>query len=573
MPSSGSYQVALNAVGTANEVLNGKVSDASTSTVFRRTFRKYTHFTIETVAEEPLAFGNGGTAVSQDIPRIGDMIWNMYLSVATPGIANVAYLDTTNGTASLDTTGEGSVYAEIVASSAQQSRYIGSTTGTGFAVVDGATLNAGSWLSPRWVPVIAMISSITFYVGPSEFDTLNTVILAVWKELSGGPDFSYIEGDYDYHLDAINASKSMQIYYVELPFGFFMAPTDRLASNALSLVSLSFHTLKMSVVTRPISQCIIGYAVSGSTTSFKEQNHGEDGDVTEDVTTVVRVGQSVDTATNASTGLTNGSLAYYSDTLQTATAVTSNDIKMQLVYAYAYLDAEERTIYANNDHETIVPIWSHAVYTATNANTSMTIDVEFKEPTAALFLLAQSRHKTLASSSMGGAVVAVNETQYRNDWLDFSGITEAVTLEKWAPILGCSIELNSLRLNNAGFGTVSNNLIQEQFYRKLMIMQSATHSPYRPWSDMKDGRKFIYVFNFSISPFGPDPTQPEGFIGFARIDSVRIKLLLDDQLFVNNSTKQGENLTGNTVQIHIVGFGYNVFRYIMGLGGLAFANG
>ena len=83
------------------------------------------------------------------------------------------------------------------------------------------------------------------------------------------------------------------------------------------------------------------------------------------------------------------------------------------------------------------------------------------------------------------------------------------------------------------------------------------------------GRKFVYCFSFSLSPLGPDPLQAVGFANLARIDSTKIKLQLDDQLFVDNSGNGGENLSSNRVSIYVLAYSYNVFRYIMGLGGKA----
>lgn len=577
--SSGGPTVQLQATGAANAALNGPANDPNTNTCFRRSFRKNTHFATETLAADSLSINSGGSTATQEIPRVGDVVYAAYLSVAVPGIANVALLDT-SGTADMAQVSS-AFYAEVMPSTAQLLRYKASASdGSGHAVLDGAALNGTGgthtspffpyWLSPRWVPAIAMISSIKLIVGTNEIDELTTPILCIWKELagSGNGDFSYVEGDWDYALDAINASKSMQMYYIDLPFAFFLAPPGNKASNSLSLITLSFHTVQISVTPRILSQCIIGYAVPGNTTPFRQNNAADDANVSEGVTTVVRPGQSVASAASASTGLSNGTLSHFNAT-QTGdvTPVQFSDINWQLLYAFAYLENEERAMYSDVSYETIITCWDYTVQNATNTSTSQNLRLSFSHPTAAIFMLAQSKHRRLASASQGGAVVEANETQYRNDWLDFSGITEYVTLQKWPPFLGCSIELNSLRLNGGGFGSVGNNLLHEQYYRKLMLMQNANKSPYRAWSDYKEGRPFIYVFSFSLMPLGPDPLQPNGFINLARVDDVKIKFLLDDQLFVDNSARQNENLSNNTVDVHVIALTYNIFRYVLGLGG------
>ena len=70
------------------------------------------------------------------------------------------------------------------------------------------------------------------------------------------------------------------------------------------------------------------------------------------------------------------------------------------------------------------------------------ISVPFAHPTAAIFVVAQSMHNLIASSSQG-AVSA--KTAYRNNWYDWGGITEPLTMQALPAILACSIELNSLR--------------------------------------------------------------------------------------------------------------------------------
>lgn len=569
-------QVVLASKGIASKAFQLSADDPEASTSFRRLFHRYTAFVVETLAADALNITSGSTTVTQEVPRVGDVVYHAYLSVAVPGLANVALFATgTSGTADM-AQDQDSFYAEILPNSAQMLRYKASVANTsGYAVVDGATLNSGAshssvffpyWLSPRWVPVIAMISSIKMIVGNTEVDELTTVILAIWKELgSNFAQWSHVEGDWDYAIDAINASKTMQLYFLDLPFAFFLAPPDKEASNSISLITLSFHKVQFAVSARALANMIVGYA-SDSTTPFKQNNAANDGDVSLNCKTVVRNGQSVSTAISATTGLTNGTLAYYNTDQQDAPSVAFSDVSWQFLYSYAYLSEQERLLYSDISYETVITCWDYTTETYSNTSTT-SMNIEFNHPTAAIIVVAQSKHHQLASATLGGAVVSANETQYRNDYLDFSGITEYTTLEKRAPFLGVSIELNSLKLNSGGFNTVGNNMIPEQYYRKLMLRQNAHSSPYKPWADLKDGRQFIYVFSFAISPFGPDPLQPQGFANLAKIDNVKVKFHLDDQLFANNSAKGNENLTGNTVDVTIVGFTYNVFRYISGLGG------
>ena len=131
--------------------------------------------------------------------------------------------------------------------------------------------------------------------------------MSVWKELTDAWAWKETWGDFDTVEESINASKKMQLYFLDLPFAFFLSPPGEKGGNALSLITLSFHSVRLAIQPQSLEKCVAGYADGSSTT----QLIGSDGsaDQAHDVTTIVRDGQSVSTAASASTGLTAGRLA------------------------------------------------------------------------------------------------------------------------------------------------------------------------------------------------------------------------------------------------------------------------
>jgi len=558
---SGGAAVTLSATGTANAALELPASSPDAHTAFRRTFRKLTHFALETLSCDSFTV-TPGSYTNVDIPRVGDVVYALYIQLALPGIANV--VKPTAASTNAPTVGK---YYEIVHSAAQQAT-IASLGGN--AVLDNASNSVFAYaLTPRWAPCLALLKSVQLNVGSSNVDTLSTVILSIWKELSDAWIWKESWGDYDTVEEAINASKKMQIYFLDLPFAFFIAPPGEKGGNALSLITLSFHSVKVAIQPMPLHSCIVAYADGTSTTTYTDGT-GANPEVFVDhiVTTVVRDGQKVATAASQSTGLTLGRLSLFTDATTIANPVNFSDMHWQVLVSFAYLQDDERSLYSDASFETIITCWDsqETQYSSTNMGT-IDIDVPFAHPTAALFVVAQSMHNIIASPTQGALV---SKTEYRNNVFDWAGITEPVTGMPLPALLAASIELNSLRLHSGGPSTIGANMLHESYHRKLMQMQHLMHPPMHCKNGTStSGRKFIYVFSFALTPLGPDPLQSSGFANLARIDSTKLRLAMDDQLFVDNSANGGENLKNNRVSIFVLAYTYNIFRYIMGLGGKA----
>jgi len=559
MASAGGGTINLAATGTANYALELPASSPDAHTAFRRTFKKLTHFALETLACDSFNV-TAGSYTNVDIPRVGDVVYSLYISVALPGLANV--IKPTVASTNAPNVGQ---YYEVVHDATQQAAY---TAMGGQAIVDptSATSVFSYACTPRWVPALALLKSVQLIVGSSVVDTLSTPVMAIWKELTDHWVWKETWGDFDTVEESINASKKMQLYFLDLPFAFFLSPPGEKGGNALSLITLSFHSVRLAIQPQSLEKCVAGYADGSSTTQLIDSDGSAD--QAHDVTTIVRDGQSVSTAASASTGLTAGRLALVTSSTSSVSALAFNDIFWQVLVSFAYLSDDERVLYSDASFETVITTWDAMETQYSSASTgTIDISVPFAHPTAAIFVVAQSMHNLIASSSQG-AVSA--KTAYRNNWYDWGGITEPLTMQALPAILACSIELNSLRLNSGGPATIGANMLHESYHRKLMALQHLQNPPMHcKHAASASGRKFVYCFSFSLSPLGPDPLQAVGFANLARIDSTKIKLQLDDQLFVDNSANGGENLSSNRVSIYVLAYSYNVFRYIMGLGGKA----
>lgn len=560
MASSGGGSVSLSATGTANYALELPASSPDAHTAFRRTFKKLTHFALETLACDSFTV-TPGSYTNVDVPRVGDVVYAMYIQLALPGLANVIYPAATS-----DNVATASQYYEIVHTAAQNTTM---TTLGANVVTDntGATGILPYALTPRWAPALALIKAVQLIVGSAVVDTLSTVVMSIWKELTDAWAWKETWGDYDTVEESINMSKKMQIYFVDLPFAFFLSPPGEKGGNALSLITLSFHSVRLAIQPQPLASCVVGYADGSSTTPFVDPD-GVNPDVSTKVTTIVREGQSVDTAASQSTGLAKGRLGFVTATTANVTNLTFTDIKWQALVSFAYLSDDERVLYSDASFETVITCWDtqETQYSSTSVGT-IDISLPFAHPTAAIFVVAQSMHNLIASPTTGANLA---NTEYRNSHFDWGGVTEPITMMPLPALLAASIELNSLRLNSGGPSTIGANMLHESYHRKLMMMQHLQHPPMHGKSAASaSGRKFIYCFSFSLSPFGPDPLQAVGFANLARIDSTKIKLQLDDQLFKDNSANGGEDLSHNRVSIFVLAYSYNIFRYVLGLGGKA----
>ena len=82
-------------------------------------------------------------------------------------------------------------YYEVVHTAAMKTAIAGMG---GNAIVDPTPEGAGFpyACTPRWAPALALIKSVQLIVGSSVVDTLSTVVMSVWKELTDA--WAWVDG-------------------------------------------------------------------------------------------------------------------------------------------------------------------------------------------------------------------------------------------------------------------------------------------------------------------------------------------------------------------------------------------
>ena len=117
---------------------------------------------------------------------------------------------------------------------------------------------------------------------------------------------------------------------------------------------------------------------------------------------VQRDGQSVDVAASQSTGLTSGRLALFSSSTTSVSTLNFSDMKWQVLVSFAYLSDDERVLYSDASFETVITCWDtqETQYSSSSMGT-IDISLPFAHPTAAIFVVAQSQHNLIASTTQG----------------------------------------------------------------------------------------------------------------------------------------------------------------------------
>ena len=180
---------------------------------------------------------------------------------------------------------------------------------------------------------------------------------------------------------------------------------------------------------------------------------------------------------------------------------------------YAYLDTQERNVFAQNKQELLITQHQEITWTASGADNQTIIDLPFSHPIKALFLADQA--------------------------------VAAATITPVAAIQGgrMTLELNGQQRfepqNTTFFQT-----IQPYYYGSPVGNISATI-----------GNR-VHTYSFALN-YGQ--TQPSGTLNFSRIDNAR--------WHITSST-----LTSTSGTIRCNAINYNVLKCENGMGGLLFAN-
>ena len=204
-------------------------------------------------------------------------------------------------------------------------------------------------------------------------------------------------------------------------------------------------------------------------------------------------------------------------------AVTPVLSNVQLYLNYIFLDAPERRMFSQMNHEYLIEqIQSNGSSGESFNNSSVRQKINFSHPTKELIWVVQ-----LDSNVLGGA----------NRWTDFTD--NGAGGNPYAgnnPVVQASIQLNT------------HDRITQRPASYFNLLQPYDHHSRIPATG-------INLYSFALEP---EKHQPSGSINLSRIEGVTIQMTLS---------------TGTSpVRIYPFAPNYNVFRVTSGMGGLAYAN-
>jgi hypothetical protein len=389
-------------------------------------------------------------------------------------------------------------------------------------------------IEPYWTHAVgqAAIERTNFFIGGQCIDEIYGELMYIWEELSGAPGkrLQEMTGKYDSIFALQTLSRQPRILYVPLYFWFTLN-----SGLALPLVSLQFHSVKVSVRFRMLTQllkltCGALSAPYGYTLNSIEQRAKFNGQ-------------------------------YYEGPAQSVSdlsPLTPSSLGAQIMVTYVYLDQNERAKFAEGAFESVIPQHQQqsmsteqtvsAVY-ATGQDKSLNIDLNFNHTVMELFWV-------LRLAVHGDFQPNINPcTNLYNEWFNFSGPLDFITQLSVDPCKQARLLLNNANRWEAKEG---------RYFRLIQPYQHHTNIP----------DKFIYCYSFALQP---QDIQPSGTCNFSRIDSTRLEVVIDGRCFYGPTLIQPANIVpgndGNTgVSALVFARNWNVLRFKYGLGGLRFAN-
>lgn len=322
------------AVGAADTHLTGK----PTHTHWRSKTNRCTNFATESILQTFTGEPSWGSQVSLKLNRTGDLVSSMYVVLDIPGITAVS-----------GASGDAHVVQQypIVSSGDHMADHGEEEAADG---IEGPYCN--------WVNAVghAAIARASYAIGGQIIDTVYNHFLNMWEELSGQPGKRLEEmiGQRWSRRDLVADSSKDRRLYIPLPWSF-----TRRSENALSLVTLSHHSVDVHIAFSPLTDMI--------------QVSSRD----------VRVVRSKDGA-----------------------PIGNSDMHAMLDTQYVYLDAEERDRFHSGQFQQLIQQVQQ--FSATTRSASLSAQLNFNHPTIELLWCCQRKSKAAANehfdySGSGGA--------------------------------------------------------------------------------------------------------------------------------------------------------------------------
>jgi hypothetical protein len=499
----------------ATGAIDQELTQSPTVTYFRYQHFRHTNFALE---NQLLQFnGNqnvGQTKATCQLHRSGDLVNRIYVVIDLPGIANAGKVTETfaGGTSTF----EEDTGCEIIeeGDDALENYKKGTALLNGQAIVDSS--KTASWCNSVG---FRLIKQAVLQIGSQAIDTLYSDFLFMYHELSKKPQKSIAEmiGGFEREAENIRRSKFARRLHVPLPF--FCTKTT---GSSLPIVSLQFHTVSIVIDWNDIWTCVVNGAKVAKV-AINTENNQTAGKVS--YLTIVRSGEE-----NVKDSVVGGMLATYGDGhVPTSTALAASDVTVQLECMYVYLDLAERSKFSSGSFQLLMSEVAENTNQSSVSQANVELSLDFNH--AVIELLFAVRKSSAAAV---------------HDWFDYSGVPEPVTGLKLDPVKSVRLTLNN----------------SDRFYTNNTGSYFRTVQPYQHHSNIPSA--FVYSYSFALFP---ESENPSGQANFSRIDTKKMHLTLDKNIF-NHPTSDPVP----TAEVIVYARNWNLLRVTLGLAGKAYAN-
>lgn len=542
--------------------INKFLNDSPQISFWRFQSMRHTHFALESQLVQFQGTGIVGSTNTVRLSRSGDLVYHCYAVIDLPGIANVTTTTTVKGSTVDSSSGH---YAEAVETGlAAQYRAMGGGKAKCFAESNTAAAPASvrtvagvqdKEYANQAVPYYTqacgqyLIQKATVMIGSQPIDTLYSDYMFMLEELEGKPgkELKDMIHKQDTVAELKLRSKMFQRLYVPIPW-FFTTQSG----NALPLVSLQFHDVRIEITWNAITDAICnssGLTGKGTITIYEDPTASPL--VPRTLRTVVRPLE------NSLNQRKYGAISVWGDGTNDTNstlppAISNSDVSCQLEVCYVFLGKQERQRFAEGSFEMLISEVQQISPLTGQQSSSVVASLDFNHAIyELLWCVKQAYHEQL------------------NNHFEFGGLVEPLTSITLDPIESVMIKINN----------------QERVYstegRYYRLVQPYQHHDRVP-------KQFVYSYSFALHP---GDQQPSGSCNFSRIDNSKLDVTVDKYLFRSNVAQGGLNLGstdvtdidgstvrkplvsgGNSLTLKAYGRNFNVLRITLGLAGKAFAN-
>lgn len=608
------------AKGIADIVLTGLAE----VTYWRMRVQTCSNFALECVQEQinNAAFGKSGCRTQ--ISRSGDLICDQYIKIELPGIYAAVEA---RATAATDTVSASTPFVSVMGGQTdvlQSAGALGITANADDATRQMHTVqqhgyDTGYWAGFRniggeyahWVQAVGMrlLKKVELRIGNQQVDTLTSDWLFVWEELAGKPGKRCLDavGKHPTREGLIAFSRCPQTLFVPLPFWYTKA-----AGNALSAISLQYHSIELVVDFEALSKLIVRSTDGVRVYKVAHPGSGSANHIDAGNRRALRIAL-------------EGS--GFAEAQVHSTAFTASDtINCYVESNFVFLDSEERDRFAEGAFDQLVTLLQYDTFSKASASSSTTHTLTFNHPVTELIWFvrrndntAQNKHYdfssqngdwgtashgnvasgTSLSSAISTVLAAANTADTNlllpsmcpavrpNSEIAFMELQEDLGAKFSENVGGQTMAYGSLAGLIAGtaadvagaeelaVGNVArmymlgemvacnadpivsaelkiNNMtrfgVREAEY--FRNVQARSHHTNIP-------NEYIYTYSFALYP---EDAQPSGSLNFSRLDTATLTLNYSDVM------------TAVPAEVVIFAPYWNVFTYDGGVGGLAYAN-